>query len=123
MRISDWSSDVCSSDLTIDGSFSYLNTAYDELLFSVNGTTQVDLSGNELSRAPEFTFALGATVGGPLGGGKGDLKLRSDVSYQDSAFFTPFNRPADRTSSYTNVNLRLLWTSEDARYKDRKSVV
>ncbi len=102
--------------LTIDGSFSYLNTAYDELLFSVNGTTLVDLSGNELSRAPEFTFALGATVGGPLGGGKGDLKLRSDVSYQDSAFFTPFNRPADRTSSYTNVNLRLLWTSENERY-------
>ncbi len=102
--------------VTIDGSFSYLNTAYDELLFSVNGTTLVDLSGNELSRAPEFTFALGATVGGPLGGGKGDLKLRTDVSYQDSAFFTPFNRPEDRTSSYTNVNLRLLWTSENERY-------
>ena len=102
--------------VTIDGSFSYLSTAYDDLLFSVNGTTAVDLSGNELSRAPEFTFALGATVGGQLGGGKGDLKLRSDVSYQDSAFFTPFNRPADRTSSYTNVNLRLLWTSEEETF-------
>ena len=102
--------------LTFDGSFSYLSTAYDELLFAVSGTTAVDLSGKELSRAPEFTFALGATVGGPLGGGMGDLKLRGDVSYQDSAFYTPFNRPADRTSSYTNVNLRLLWTSENGRY-------
>jgi len=102
--------------VTIDGSFSYLNTAYDELLFSVNGTTAVDLSGKELSRAPEFTFALGGTVGGPLGNGLGDLRLRGDVSYQDSAFFTPFNRPEDRTSSYTNVNLRLLWTSEDETF-------
>ncbi len=102
--------------VTIDGSFSYLNTEYDELLFSINGNTAVDLSGNELSRAPEFTVALGATVGGPLGDGLGDLRLRSDFSFQDSAFFSPFNAPADRTSSYTNVNLRLLWTSENGKY-------
>ena len=102
--------------LTIDGSFSYLNTEYDRLLFSVNGTTAVDLSGNELSRAPNYTFAVGATVGGPLGDGRGSLWLRGDLSYQDEAFFTPFNRPADRTDSYTNVNLRLLWTSENERY-------
>lgn len=107
---------VPNEHLSFDGSFSYLETEYDELLFSVDGNTAVDLSGNELSRAPKYTFAFGTTVGSYLGNGRGDLRLRGDVSYTDTAFFTAFNRPDDRTDSYTNVNLRLIWTSESEKY-------
>src|SRR3546814_9526802 len=84
MRISDWSSDVCSSDL-------------------VGGS----LRGNRLPNAPQWNVTLGGEYKAPLG--DGTLSLRTDVSWRDSVFFKPNNNPLFSGNATTLVNGRVAW--------------
>src|SRR3546814_11521357 len=65
MRISDWSSDVCSSDLFHTVYDNYQNAGFISLQFLVNNADKVTVNGLEadgsFAIAPGVTFNVGAT--------------------------------------------------------------
>src|SRR3546814_16174201 len=92
MRISDWSSDVCSSDLTsrlrISGSAEWLHARHTSfpgapgtspLPGGGNAVIVIDASGNHLLRAP--TFSANAAVNYTIPVGEGSLDLNVNYSY------------------------------------------
>src|SRR3546814_11237434 len=78
MRISDWSSDVCSSDL---------------------------LGGNELPNSPRLTFNLGAQYTAFIDGGDWELTFRGDYYRQSKSFARVYNTEYDRLKAWDNLNL------------------
>src|SRR3546814_2284862 len=104
MRISDWSSDVCSSDLlTLTSTIAYMDARYDVDLDDVGGS----LRGNRLPNAPQWNVTLGGEYKAPLG--DGTLSLRTDVSWRDSVFFNPNNNPLFSGNATTLVNGGVAW--------------
>jgi iron complex outermembrane receptor protein len=70
--------------LRINGSFGYTHSAFQNVPALVG-----PINGNKLPFAPEFTIAVGAEYGIPLGGWK--LTPRVDYRYQSRTYFTAFN--------------------------------
>lgn len=85
-----------SEALTVDFYATYLSAEYKDFINGdyANGFALVDLSGNTLPNAPEYTLRLGVTYQAPLG--NGNLRVRGEGYYQDDVFFTEWNR-ADAT--------------------------
>ncbi|MFC3079203.1 TonB-dependent receptor [Phenylobacterium terrae] len=65
----------------------------------------VNLDGNELPNAPEWTVSLGAQY--TMNFGDWSATLRGDYYRQSETFARIYNSPADRIDSWENVNLTL----------------
>ncbi|NIB38522.1 TonB-dependent receptor [Pseudomaricurvus alkylphenolicus] len=99
----------------IDASAGFMDSEYETLVFDVNGDgIDEDYSGNELTRSPELTYSLGVT--GNWDFNSGSLRLRLEGSYTDEIYYAFLNREGDRADDYTNVNLRLHWTSQEEKF-------
>lgn len=110
---------------------SYLNAEYDRftdtdsfgtlgLVPGVPATAQ-DLSGNKLTRSPEFTINAGAEGTWPIpnGGIIGSVTLRGEVFYTSEMFFRQFNESFDRQDGYAIGNVFVAINSSDERYQLR----
>src|SRR3546814_5433732 len=98
MRISDWSSDVCSSDLALDG--------------------------NRLIQAPKFTANLGAQYSWHPS--IGEITLRGEMNYMSLIYFTAYNQDSVAQPGNTKFNAFLGFTDKDSHWNaslfiDRKS--
>ncbi len=72
-----------------------------------------DLSGNELPNAPPFTLSAGAQYSMPLTTDWAGT-ARIDYYWQDYSWARVFNdSPYDRLRGYTNLNLTLIFTSQN----------
>src|SRR3546814_1282467 len=90
MRISDWSSDVCSSDLLNGGA-----------------GLKTDLSGNELPNSPHWTVNVGAEYTIPFGT-EWSATIRGDAYWQAKSWARVYNlNPYDRLRDWTNFNISL----------------
>jgi len=99
--------------LQLNGAVSFLDAEFDDFAtgdpFSPDFPQPVNLSGNTLNRAPDWTVSFGAQYTTPLPGDIGRLRLRGDLYYQTETFFRPFNLEADRADDYANLDLRLVY--------------
>src|SRR3546814_3785782 len=95
MRISDWSSDVCSSDLPIRGTIVQV---------------QRDASGNRLQRSPEFTGNLGASYLIPTAS-IGTFTVSGNLYYSSDFYFDPGEQ--FHQDAYSVLSLRTQWRSEE----------
>ncbi len=93
-----------SDAFSIDFFATYLSAEYEEFINGdyANGFVLVDLSGNTLPNAPEYTFKLGATYQTAVG--DGHLRLRAEGYYQDDVYFTEWNRADAFQDSYGLIN-------------------
>src|SRR3546814_4801705 len=109
MRISDWSSDVCSSDLLNGGA-----------------GLKTDLSGNELPNSPHWTVNIGAEYTIPFGT-EWSATIRGDAYWQAKSWARVYNlNPYDRLRDWTNFNISLRVDGPEdltieANVTDRKS--
>ncbi len=89
----------------------YLNAKYKDFTTGDyrQGFAQVDLSGNRLSNAPEFSFRAATDFTIPLGDAK--LNLRGDLNWQDRVFFTEFNNADATQGPYATINGGIKYTS------------
>lgn len=97
----------------------WLDATYDELatndlVFPELGLR--DLSGNRLSRAPEWQFAGSAVYTAPLGGSL-EASLRADYQWQSRVYFSFFNHPLNSQDSYGVLNLSASIGSDDGRWR------
>lgn len=67
----------------------------------------LNLSGNKLNRAPDYTVNLGLTFTAPIG--EGALTLRGEAFHSDEVFYRQFNQPQDAQDAYTTYNLFATW--------------
>jgi iron complex outermembrane receptor protein len=91
----------------IDASVGYVDATYDEYVTddpSVGGTLLEDLEGNKLTKAPEWTFNVGAEYEFQLGG-IGTLTPRVQFHYEDDQFLREFNKPVDHEDSFTRTDI------------------
>ncbi len=107
--------------LMIDASIGYQKSEYDEFIsrdpqFDPPGVGQ-DLSGNQLTRAPEWKFHVGAQHAWQLGNNFGSLTARIDYSWVDAQFFRAFNLDTDKANSYHRTNAKLWWESNGADWQ------
>jgi len=95
----------------------YLNAKYTEFTSGDyrQGFAQVDLSGNRLSNAPEWSFRAGANYEFDLGD-RGDLNLRADINWQDRVYFTEFNNADATQGAYALLNAGLRYTVPSERW-------
>src|SRR3546814_8817117 len=93
MRISDWSSDVCSSDLT-----------------KVNRYDDPTVQGNDLPRSPAFTLNTGF-VGTPVVG----LDISFDIRFTDSSYSNVFKDAPANTDPYVLTNAQISYRTDAAR--------
>lgn len=102
---------------SVDFFATYLSAEYKEFVNGdyANGFALVDLSGNTLPNAPEYTFKLGATYEVPVG--NGNLRLRGEAYYQDDVFFTEWNRADAVQDGYGLINANADYSfGPDGRY-------
>jgi iron complex outermembrane receptor protein len=78
--------------------------------------TPIDFAGNQLSRAPELTFSIGAQQLFNVGSDGSTVTIRADYYYQDEQVFAPDNRPDVTADSYDNLDLRVRWDKGDGRW-------
>jgi iron complex outermembrane recepter protein len=76
----------------------------------------IDLSGNQLPRAPKFTASVAADYEAPLPGGS-TLLLRGEFNHRDSVYFTPFNTDFAKGGRLDQVNARIGWRSADEKWQ------
>lgn len=91
----------------IDASVGYVDATYDEYQTddpSIPGTLIEDLSGNRLTKAPEWTFNIGAEYEFQLGG-LGTLTPRVQFHYEDDQYLREFNKPVDHEDSFTRTDV------------------
>ena len=79
----------------------------------INGGPPIDVSGNDLLRAPKWKLSLAAQYGFQLGGA-GEILLIGDVNHSDSYNFDVFeaslpNQSEMKQGSYTIANARVSW--------------
>ena len=103
--------------LTLEVFGTYLNAKYREFVSGDyrQAFAQVDLAGNRLSNAPEFSFRAGGDYDIPIGG-SGKLNVRADINWQDRVYFTEFNNADATQAPYALINAGLKYTSEDNRW-------
>lgn len=107
---------LLSESLSLDGSVGYTDAEYNAQ--TLGG---VAIGGNNLSRTPKWTTSAGLTHEFYFSSGS-SLRTRLDFSFTDDIFYTPFNRVSpsvggsDLADSYTNLDLRFIWTDADEKY-------
>ncbi|MEN8878015.1 MULTISPECIES: TonB-dependent receptor [unclassified Hyphomonas] len=105
---------------------SLLDTEYTDLITTdqaLPGTPAVDLTGEELIRAPEFTANFGAEWNIPINSGfLGSVRLRGDVFHSADYKLAFIDYPELRQSEYTNINLSATLTDTSGNYQLRAFV-
>lgn len=103
--------------LTLELFGTYLNAKYRNFTTGDyrQGFAQVNLAGNRLSNAPEFSFRAGADYDFALGSA-GKLNARAEVNWQDRVFFTEFNNADATQGPYALINAGLRFTSADDKW-------
>lgn len=79
----------------------------------------VNLGGNQLPNAPEFTFRLGVQYTWPVSTLAGDLTLRWDYYWQDDAYAREFNTKGDEIDSWDQHNMSLIYESHNGDWQAR----
>ncbi len=89
----------------------YLNAKYRDFVTGDyrQGFAQVQLAGNRLSNAPEFSARFGTDYDIPIGDAK--LNLRADLNWQDRVYFTEFNNADATQAPYATINAGVRYTS------------
>lgn len=107
----------------LSGSIGYLNSEYDDATFAdpINGGPAIDVSGNELVRAPEWKFSLAAQYSFHIED-FGEILLIADAHYSDNYHFDVFeasllNQSSMEQDSYTVGNVRAAWLSDRGDYE------
>lgn len=103
--------------LTLLGNYSYLKSEYkDDFLVRDNKDGLVrNVKGNELNRTPNHKFSLAGYYVQPIG--DGDLVFTANYTYVDEQFMTVFNDDIETIDSYEQVNARIAWKPNSARYE------
>ena len=96
--------------LTLRGSWSWLESEYDEFQTQANDGTPIDLSDNDFAYAPDWKYALGATYTFPEFG-FGSLILSADYSHRDRQPIgietkNPIRKNATRQGNYGLLGAR-----------------
>lgn len=106
---------------TVNANATLLDATFEEFLNvdSLNPAAgPQDVSGNQLAAAPEESLNLNVSYfTEPFTWGT--LTARAGVSYRSEQYFREFNDPEDRQGAYTVLDLALIWTSPDERYRAR----
>ena len=101
-----------SENVVVNASAAYLNAKYDEFISTFGNATGVDLSGNRLVNAPEFSFNLNGTFTQPLSSGA-RIELFSQISYQSQVFHTQNNEDLIGQEGLLLMDARLSYISAD----------
>ncbi|MCZ6869526.1 MAG: TonB-dependent receptor [Gammaproteobacteria bacterium] len=78
-----------------------------------------DLDGNELPASPEHSFKLGADYTWDIDRIWGALTLRADYYWQGESYAREFNTKGDEIDSWDQLNLSLIYRSNDGRWQAR----
>jgi iron complex outermembrane recepter protein len=103
---------LATDNLTLGAMFTWLDAEFDEYQF----TPADDLSGQTLNRAPEFTVGLSAQYEWSLGD-NGNLLARADYYWQDEVYYRVQNIARHRESSFSTVDLRMIWSSANDQWQ------
>jgi iron complex outermembrane recepter protein len=95
----------------INATLAYLDATYD--VFFEGG---VDFSGNRLANSPKWAYSLGAQYVMDAGD-NGYVTMRGDYAYRDTVDFKRNNLPQFRSDTYSLVNARLSYTTNDDRWQ------
>lgn len=104
-------------NISVDGSIATMDSEYNDFATTDPLNTAVgiqDLSGNAMNRAPDAMISLGGQFQWTLA--QSTLTLRGEYFYQSEVFFRPFNEQAARADSYENVNVRLMFETDDEKW-------
>jgi iron complex outermembrane receptor protein len=113
-------------NLSLQGSAGYLDATFDS--FPGGGTAGADVSGNDLTNAPEWTASLGGVYTRDIPALDSTLLTRLDMTYSDGYFTTADNIqtmtlastqvvPFGYIDSMTQLNGRIGLMSNDGRYE------
>jgi iron complex outermembrane receptor protein len=94
----------------------YLNAKYKDFVTGDyrQGFKLVNLAGNRLSNAPEFSFRASTDYTIPIG--DASINLRADVNWQDRVFFTEFNNADATQAAFTTINAGVKYTSANGMW-------
>ncbi|MCX2982510.1 TonB-dependent receptor [Halieaceae bacterium IMCC14734] len=108
---------LATEKLTLLANYSYLKSEYtEEFIVQDNKDGQLrDVQGNELNRTPNNKFTLAAYYVQPVG--PGDVVLTANYSYIDDQYMTVFNDDIETVDSYQQVNARIAWKPDSAKYE------
>ncbi len=110
---------LVTDNFQIDGGIGLLETEVDEGLVdngAIFGAAPVDVSGNELRKAPPVSFNLGLQYSYTFAGNGATLTTRLDFHYEDEQYHDVLNRNEDREPSYTRTDLSVLYRDAGDRY-------
>lgn len=114
----EWVALVC-EDLLVDGSIGLLKTDVGDGQVdnaAIFGAIPTDVGGNELRKAPQFTFSLGLQHTLDLESMGGTLTSRLDFHYEDEQYHDVLNREQDKEDSYTKTDISTTYRTNDSRY-------
>jgi iron complex outermembrane receptor protein len=99
--------------LTLEAQFSFLDTDYTDYddCIDAKDFSKQDCTGNELSRAPQFSGSFTATYEFDFQR-FGTITPFTQVYVSDEVFFRPTNESADTQDAYYLLSFRLMWQSE-----------
>jgi iron complex outermembrane receptor protein len=105
--------------VTISGALVYMPER--EFVDFISAVTGASLSGNTLSRAPEWSVSASLAYGVPIGG-VGELSVEADYNYRSEFFFTKENNPLLAQNSFGLLNLSLRFVASPGRWHAFASV-
>lgn len=103
-------------NLSVNVSAAYLDATYDEFVSTFGNTTGVDLSGNTLNNAPEFSGNVNATLEFPMDGG-GRIDVFGQLSYQSRVFHTQNNENLIGQDGFALVDARVAYVAPDESWE------
>jgi iron complex outermembrane receptor protein len=80
----------------------------------VGGIQLQNIVGQQIAETPHNKISLNGLY--RVNFEPGTLSLSATVTWRDSEFSSPFNRPYNNAPSYSSVNLRATWTDVNNRY-------
>ena len=101
------------ANLSISGGVGFLDAEYDEVGPSAASAGIAD--SNELINAPELSANLSGEYRFLLPAG--DVAVRADLVYRGEQYRDAVNTPELKADSYTLLNGRVTWTSNDERWE------
>jgi outer membrane receptor protein involved in Fe transport len=116
--------------LTLGANGSYTRARFESDLFSINNTNPrlpgtlftpterlQNVKGNQLPYIPEFKFAGWGNYVWYLPQQRGQLDLRSSVSWTDAFYTSIFNDDLDKAPSFWRWDARVSWTSTNEAWR------
>jgi outer membrane receptor protein involved in Fe transport len=91
------------------------NSAAPDSLFGGVTERPVSIDGNQMLLIPEIKWTVFGMYNIPLGN-RGNVELRTNVSYTDEVFFSIENNPVDKAPEYYRWDARVSWTSANEAF-------